>query len=182
MKTSPTIIPHAPTLLAAVLLLIPATQASPEAEKVEPEFHTPKISPQSESLAKLALKRIRELMERHPDCQALKAREWVTMRMQGADAMTADGFLAATQRSAPPETATHVEKSEYQFRLATALHGIRGRAEEAEALYRRAAALAPECICYIEGLQRAVEARGDLTSSDKLNEWIYQLEEYYRSR
>lgn len=167
--------------------------------------------------SKLALTRIRELMERHPDCQALKAREWETMRMLGANAMTAEVFLAATRRSPPPETATHVEKSDYQFRLATALYGIRGRAEEAEAallmavdlapevahlaaanlasiymrrgqtkegeaLYRRAAALAPERINYIEVLQRAVEARGDLTTSDKPNEWIYQLEEYYRSQ
>ena len=167
--------------------------------------------------SKLALKRIRELMERHPDCQALKTREWETMRMQGADAMTADEFLAATQRSAPPETATHVEKSEYQFRLATALSGIRGRAEEteaallravalapevahraaanlgaiymqrgqtkeAEALYRRAAALAPECVNYIERLQNVVEARKDWKASDELGLWIYQLEEYYRSR
>ena len=54
MKTSRTIIPHANTLLASVLLLIPTTRAAPEADKVEPEFHIPKISPKPENLAKVA--------------------------------------------------------------------------------------------------------------------------------
>lgn len=54
MKTSLTIIPHAHTLLASVLLLIPTTHAAPEADKLEPEFHIPEISPKPENLAKLA--------------------------------------------------------------------------------------------------------------------------------
>jgi tetratricopeptide (TPR) repeat protein len=57
-----------------------------------------------------------------------------------------------------------------------------GQTKEAVAIYRKVVTLVPERIDYIEALQNAVEARGDLTTSDKLNEWIYQLEEYYRSR
>lgn len=165
----------------------------------------------------LALKRIRKLMEHHPDCLALKATEWETMRMPGADAMTGEEFLEATQRTAPPQDADDIEKALYQFRLGTALHRMPGRTEETEAayrkavslapevahlaaanlagmqlqrgrtkegvaLYRKVAALVPERIDYIEALQRAVETRGDWQSSEELGRWIYQLEEYYRSR
>ncbi len=54
MKTSLTTIPHANTLLAAVLLLIPAPRAAAEADKLEPEFSIPQISPKPENLAKVA--------------------------------------------------------------------------------------------------------------------------------
>jgi len=165
----------------------------------------------------LALKRIRKLMEHHPDCLALKAWEWETMRMPGADAMTAEEFLEATQRTAPLQDADDTEKAYYQFRLGTALHRMPGRTKETEAAYRKAAALDPEVehlaaanlagmllqrgwtkegealyrkvttlvperIDYIEALQKAVEARGDWKASEELGRWIYQLEEYYRSR
>jgi hypothetical protein len=54
MKTSQSIIPRANTLLASVLLLMPATHATPEAATIEPEFHIPKVSPQPERLAQVA--------------------------------------------------------------------------------------------------------------------------------
>ena len=94
-----------------------------------------------------ALERTRKLLERYPDCRALKAREWEFMRMQGAGAITAEEFLAATQRSAPPENAGEPEKAYYQFRLGTALHEIPGREEGAKTAYRKAFALAPELVC-----------------------------------
>jgi predicted Zn-dependent protease len=165
---------------------------------------------------KLALERTRQLMKRYPDSRALKLWEWEIMRLPGADALTAEEFLAATQRTVPPQNASDVEKAEYQFRLGTALHRMPGRTEETEAAYRKAVELAPEVahlaaanlagmlmqrgqtkegeaiyrevvtrvperIDYIEALQRAVEARGDWKASDELDQWIYQLEEYYRS-
>ena len=164
-----------------------------------------------------ALERTRKLMKRYPDSRALKLWEWEIMRVQGADTMTAEEFLAATQRSAPPQDADDAEKAQYQFRLGTALHRMpgrtdeteaayrkafaqapevahlaaanlagmhlqRGQTKEGEALYRKVAMLVPERIDYIEGLQRAVEDRGDWKSSEELSRWIYQLEEYYRSR
>lgn len=164
-----------------------------------------------------ALERTRKLMRRYPDSPSLKLWEWEIMRAQGADAMSAEEFLAATQRSAPPGNAGDAEKAQYQFRLGTAFHRMPGRTDETEAAYRKASALAPEVaplatanlagmhlqrrqtkegealyrevatlvperIDYIEGLQKAVEARGDWEASEELSRWIYQLEEYYRSR